>query len=84
MAGPHDKQTVPATRYVAVTPNDVTNLPDGPCRALYIGGDGNVVVRDAQGTETTFVGLLVGSILPIVATGVSATGTTATNIVALY
>lgn len=76
--------TAPSGRHVAVTPSDSTNFTAGPCRALYVGTGGNVVVVGVDGTATTFVSVPSGSILPVAAERVNATDTTATSIVALY
>lgn len=63
-----------------VTKSDVTVLTN--VRALYVGGAGDVAVTFADGTSATHVGVLAGSVLPVQATKVLSTGTTATNIVA--
>ena len=68
----------------AVTPNDSTDLSLGTCRALYIGTGGDVSIDDLSGETVVFVGALAGSILPIQTARVNATGTTASDIVALY
>lgn len=74
----------PAWNAAAVTPNDSADLAQ-TCRALYIGGAGNVKVDMAEtGSAVTFVGCLAGTILPIRAERVYDTDTTATNIVALW
>jgi len=74
-------ETFPARGYQAVTPSDGTVLD---CRALYIGGTGNVVLQMPDREETvTFNNVLAGTILPVSARRVMA-ATTATNIVALY
>ena len=75
---------VTATRYSAITPSDSTALPDGPCVAIYVGGAGDMVVVDADGTATTFTGVLAGCVYPIRAVRINSTSTTATNLVALY
>lgn len=72
----------PAQVYVAVTPHDSTNLTV-EARGLYIGTTGHVVAVDRQGNAVTFTSVPSGYILPIFCTRVNATGTTATNIVAL-
>lgn len=74
----------PALHAAAVTPNDSTDLTT-TARGLYIGGAGNVTL-DTAGGETTvaFVGLTAGSVLPVRVARVRATGTTATNIVAIW
>lgn len=73
--------TVSAHGAVAVTPNDSTVFP--VCRALYIGGTGNLAVRMADGQTVTFASVAVG-IFPIQVDQVLATNTTATSIVAMY
>lgn len=76
----------PAVVAEEVTPNDDNDLTV-LARALYIGGAGDVTVymRGEVGgpTSITFSGLLPGVVYPIAAQRVRATGTTATNIVAL-
>jgi len=67
----------------AVTPSDTTIIN---CRALYVGGAGNVAVKTTSGaTAVTFTAPPVGTILPINIDGgqVMATNTTATLIIAL-
>lgn len=73
----------PGVGAASVTPNDSTDLTIYS-RALYIGGDGNVKVTMFNGDEVTFVGLIAGTLLPVRAKRVWSTGTTATNIVAVY
>jgi hypothetical protein len=70
------------THAVAVTPHDTTLLAN-VADALYIGGAGNVTVFTVAGTAIAFNGATAGSVIPIKAQRVNATGTTATNIVAL-
>ncbi len=66
-----------------ITPNDSTDLGT-VTRAIYVGGAGNVAVTMKNGTSVTFTAPPVGTILPVRATRVLATGTTATNLVALW
>lgn len=68
---------------VAVTPSDTTLVT---CRALYIGGAGNVAVKTtAAAAAVTFTAPPVGTLLPIMIDGgqVMSTNTTATLILAL-
>ena len=74
--------TVSAKFSNAVTPSDTVAITH--TRALYVGAGGSVVVTDMQGNDSTYVGVLGGTILPIQVTKVKATGTTASNILALY
>ena len=77
------ENTAPAEGAAAVTPNDSTDLTT-LSRALYVGSGGSIAVVVADGSTVTFVGVLSGSVLPVRVSRVLATGTTATNIVALY
>lgn len=71
---------------VAVTPSDTTDL--GVTRALYVGTitgvAGTIAVQMADGENVTFTGEQAGIILPLAVQKVLATGTDASNIVALY
>lgn len=71
-------------KWVVVSPSDSVNLVNGPCRALYVGGTGNIVAVDQDGTTCLFSTIPAGTILPIIAMRVNSTSTTATTIVALY
>lgn len=71
------------TTAIAVTPSDSTNFTSGACRALYVGGAGNVTAI-VGGVAVLFAGVPVGTTLWVSATRVNSTATTATNIVALY
>jgi len=69
--------------YSAVTPSDSTNLSN-VTRAIYVGGDGNMVCVKEDGNTVTFTGVKAGSWYPIRCKRVNSTNTTATNIVALF
>ena len=75
--------TAPAREGAAVTPSDATDLAVLP-RALYVGQGGAVAVSLAGGQNIIFTGVQGGTILPVRARRVLATGTTATAIVALW
>jgi hypothetical protein len=68
---------------VAVTPSDTVDFAEGVCRALYI-GTGGAVVAVVNGTAVTFANTQSGSVVPIQASRVNSTSTTASDIVALY
>ncbi len=78
--------TIPANLAAAVTPSDSVNLTLGTCRALYIGVGGNVaLIPPGPGANAvTFQNAASGSILPVQARRILATGTTASGIIALY
>lgn len=65
----------------AVTTSDTTVLIG--VKGLWIGGTGNVSVVTFNGNTVTFTAVPSGVLLPIAVTKVRATGTTATNILAL-
>ena len=73
----------PASGAVVVTPSDTVDLLL-PCRSLYVGATGNVVVDMNDGPTITFANAQAGSVLPLMVKRVRNTGTTAANIVALY
>lgn len=68
---------------IAVTTSDTVPIS---CRAIYVGGAGNVAVKTVSGaTAVTFTAPPVGTILPIMIDGgmIMATNTTATLLLAL-
>lgn len=72
----------PAEKGADVTPHDSTELTNHS-RALWVGGAGDVVLITTGGSTLTLKNVPAGSLLPIRAKIVKATGTTATFIVAL-
>lgn len=78
-----DAPFAPATRVQAVTPHDTDPLTDIP-KALYVGSGGTIVVQGTSGGDAAFANVADGSVLPVRARFVRATGTTAGDIVALY
>jgi len=78
-------------RAQAVTPSDTDNIPNpaGSTNAtqpaaLYAGANGDIAVIMEGGDEVTFVGIKAGTFLPIAVTRVKATGTSVTNILAIW
>lgn len=69
---------------LAVTPADGTDLPNGPCRGIYVTGAGNVNVQLAGGGTAVLTGLSAGQIVEVTVSRILSTGTTATGIYALY
>lgn len=83
-SGHSDTMIAPATRGVAIVPHDVNALADIP-KALFVGTGGNITMRGVGGsTDVLYKNVPEGSILPIRAQYIRATGTTAADIVALY
>lgn len=85
--------TQPMVKGFAITPG--TSVLANLTRAIYVGGQGDVIVVTADGTELKFIAVPVGTILPIRANKVLAestdspadsppAATTATNLVGLY
>lgn len=86
MANKVEPQTI--KRAIAINPSDTQNISiegaEKPCDGVYIGGSGDLSVVDHYGNTTIFSGLAAGFNHPISATRINNTGTTATNIVAVF
>ena len=86
-------QKLQAGRAAAVTPSDTFDIPsistdpgagkNNGC-VLFVGGAGNIKVKTIGGDEVTFNGINTGSFIPVQVVKVFATGTSATNILALW
>lgn len=75
--------SLPYFQATAVTPHDVTVIA-GPMRALWVGGAGNLTVVMKDDTASVLIeNIAQGTLLPISAKLVMATGTTATKLIAL-
>jgi len=61
----------------------IYNAPSAGC-VLYIGVTGDVKVKTIAGNDVVFTAVPAGSFMPVQVKQVFATGTTATNIVALW
>lgn len=66
----------------AVVKSDSANMVTPA--VIYVGGGGNVRVTTFSGDNVTFVGLGGGTILPVQVVRVWTTGTTATDLIAIY
>lgn len=73
-----------ATAAKVVTPSDGVDLADGPTKGIWVGGAGAIKVDMMDGDTVTFSAVPVGTILPIRAKRIYATGTAATLMLALY
>jgi hypothetical protein len=83
-AGVADAPYAPATRTVAVTPDDANPLADIP-KGLFVGSGGTIAMRGMNDTaEQIWKNVPSGTVLPFRAQYVRATGTTAADILALY
>jgi hypothetical protein len=79
-----DSATAPARLAVPVVPSDTLALPDIP-KALFVGTGGAIAMRGiGGGADQVWKNVQDGSILPFRAQYVRATGTTASDILALY
>ncbi|NDK54052.1 spike base protein, RCAP_Rcc01079 family [Rhizobium laguerreae] len=77
-----DPSIAPASRAATVTPNDSAIVG---ARALYIGTAGDVAIAPRRDMDAViFKNVPAGTILPVHAAIVALTGTTASNIVALF
>jgi hypothetical protein len=78
-----DSTEFPAVRLRAVTPSDTVPLVY-VAKALYVGTGGNVAIMASEDADAvTLTNVQSGTIVPVRARRVMATGTTASGIVAL-
>jgi hypothetical protein len=71
------------TNAATIAPSD-TNTFSTPV-AVYVGSTGDVAVLPASGAAAvTFAGLPAGAMVPVMCSAVLATGTTASQLVAVY
>lgn len=73
----------PYTRAAVISPHD-TNELSNVTRAILVGGAGNMAVVTQGGDSVTLTGLLAGHVYRVAVKQVKSTGTTATNLVALW
>lgn len=73
----------PYRHAASVSPSDSVDLTN-VTRGIFVGGAGNLVVITEGGETVTITGVTAGTILRLCAGRVKNTGTTATNIVALW
>ncbi|MCT4578153.1 hypothetical protein [Donghicola sp.] len=78
-----DSLTSPIRSAQSVTPNDTGDLTVLP-RALYVGAGGDLHVTMAGGQEVTYAAVPAGTLLPVRAARVWATGTEASAILAMW
>lgn len=72
-----------ADHAASVTPSDSADLSNAAIKGLYVGGTGNIKVTTVRGDTVTFNSVPVG-FFNVGVKRVFSTGTTATNIIALY
>ncbi len=82
-------QKLQANRAVSVTPSNTANISDSTEASksgvvLYVGTKGNLKVLTVGGDEVTFTNIQDGSFIPVQVLRVYSTGTTASNIIALW
>jgi len=74
--------TGPAIRWSAIAPHDTAALDPMP-RALFVGIGGTLALEDRTGSVVVWT-VMDGQFLPVSPLRIRATGTTATNIIALW
>jgi hypothetical protein len=72
----------PAVAAEAIIPNDTADLAYAT-RAIFVGQSGDIAIRTLSGDDVTLINVQAGSVLPIRAAQVRATGTTAAALVGL-
>lgn len=74
---------LPAVDGAAITPSDTVDFAN-VARGVYVGVSGDVVIVTPTGSVLTFKNAAQGSVLAICTMRINSTGTTATNLVALF
>lgn len=88
-------QKLQAARAASVSPSDTTNIPNVATQAgdpvdsnsacvLYVGTGGDIKVKSAGGDDVTFTNIPNGTFMPMQVVRVFSTGTTASDILALW
>ena len=82
----HAADIVPADDYAKVTPNDTEDLPEGPCRALWVGGAGYLSINSINDKPIDNIYIPVGGLFPgkVKRVRVATLVPPATEIIALY
>lgn len=75
-------RTDTAKKSLTVTPSDSTDLPER-ARAIYVGVTGNVSIVDPYGNTAVYFAVPAGFQINAEVDRINATGTTATNLIAM-
>lgn len=80
-----DDASSPARNSYTVTPHDTNEIGDFVPKAIYVGTGGTIVMQlDGDTASSTFTNVPDGALMPFRARIILATGTTASDIVAVY
>lgn len=79
-----NQNTIPFTDWRVVVSSDTVGFTAGVCRALYVGGAGDVSLTDTRGNTNTIKAVTAGTLLYLNATRVNATNTTASSMTVFY
>lgn len=74
----------PASDAQTISPSDSKPLPGGPCRKIWVGTTGDVRITTQAGTVTVLKNVPSGTSIDVITSQVWATGTSASDLVALY
>jgi hypothetical protein len=83
----------PSFQFESYTPSDTATMTytnvDGAvenrsCKAILVGGAGDIACKNDAGTTVVLTGLVAGGIYPISTNQILATNTTATDLVVLF
>lgn len=78
----HVTDSRPATQHAAITPNDSTDLSNLGYRSVFVGGAGDITIKDLNGVSATYT-VPAGVVIPISPSFIMDTNTDATNIIGL-
>lgn len=78
------KAITPSDTVLLTYPNDQGDEITKKCKGIYVGGAGNLAIKNSAGNAITYIGVLAGVTYPFSTNQVMATNTTATNMVAIF
>jgi len=73
----------PGSGHFSITPSDSTDFTN-VTRGIYVGVGGDIVIVAKEGGALTYKNALAGTIIPVRATRVNSTSTTATNLIGIF
>ena len=75
--------TSPGYNYSAITPSNSVDEANGPFKAIYVGGPGDIALVGLDNVAVVIAAAVAGSIIPLIGRRVNATSTTASLLIGI-